>query len=151
MQPKNARYFRFYEGKRKIEPDSPDNLPLLCSFKRQVFRMFQNFVSQILCSNSMPHFSMYFLRYGILGDIKIIIHLKSQPERCRIVKIDGQTQCRIGRDASLAVNNLIYSARRYFKITSKLILAYIHWFEKLLIQNFPRMYCWYFFHFTPTI
>ena len=68
-------------------------------------------VSQPLCNSQRMHFFVNSARQGVLCDVEIIVHLESEPEGSRILKIGGQAQGCIRSDASLAVNNLVYPAR----------------------------------------
>jgi hypothetical protein len=107
-------------------------------------------VSQILCDSQLVYFFVNLWSDGVLGYIEVIIHLETEPERCRVPEIGGQTQGCICCDASFAVNDLVYPARRNFEITPEFVLANVHWLEEFLIKNFTWMYCRYLFHFVTS-
>ena len=76
---------------------------------------------------------MNFLREGILGNVEIIVHLQAKPE---------------GRGIA---NDLVDSARRDAKVSTKLILTDVHRFDEFLKQNLAWMYRWYFSRYITSI
>ena len=86
---------------------------------------------------------MDLFRQSVLCDIEIIVHLKFKPERCRITKISREAESCISGNASLPVNDLVYSAGGDPKAAPELVLTDIHWFEEFLKQYLSRMYYLY--------
>ena len=107
----------------------------------------EGFVSLPLCDSQLTHFFVNLSRQGVFCDVEIIIHLETKPERRRIPEIGGQSQGCVRGDASLAMNDFVYPARGNSEVPPDLVLTDVHRLEKLLIQDFSRMYCRYFFHF----
>jgi hypothetical protein len=94
------------------------------------------------------HFFVDLASEGILGNIEVIIHLESQPERSRVAEEGREAKSSICRYAALTVDYLVDSARGDTKLSSELVLADAHGLQEFLQQDFSRVYWWYLLHYS---
>ena len=94
---------------------------------------------------------MNFLRKRIRGNVEIIVHLQAKPEGRGIAEAGAQAKSCACRDASFSMNDLVDSAKRNAKVSTKLILTDVHRFEEFLKYNLAGMYRLYFSHYITSI
>ena len=118
-----------------------------CFFKILVHAI----VSHALRNGQLMDFFVDLSREGVLGDVEVIVHLESEPERCRIPEVRCKAECRVCSDASLPVDNLVNPARRDPEVSAELVLTDVHWLQEFLIQDFTGMYRWDLLHFFTSM
>jgi hypothetical protein len=84
------------------------------------------------------YFSIKPLCRSIFPDVKIGVHLQSQPELRRHVEVSRQAQRRISGYAALAQHNFINTPWRNPEVKSQPVLTDVHRFEKSFIARLPR-------------
>ena len=76
---------------------------------------------------------------GVLSYIKIVIHLQSQPELRRHLKISCQPQCSISGNRTFPVNDLIDTTWRNMDVLGQSVLADFFRLQKLFHEDFSRV------------
>ena len=76
---------------------------------------------------------------GVLSYIKIVIHLQSQPELRRHLKISCQPQCSISGNRTFPVNDLIDTTWRNMDVLGQSVLADFFRLQKLFHKDFSRV------------
>jgi hypothetical protein len=76
----------------------------------------------------------------VLGNVKIVVALKAQPELRRVAKVLGQTQRRVGCNGPLAKDDLVDSPGMDPYAESQAVLADAHGLEELLKENLTGVY-----------
>ena len=76
---------------------------------------------------------------GVLSYIKIVIHLQSQPELRRHLKIPCQSQCGISGNGTFSMDNLVDTTRRNMNIFGQPVLADFFGPQKLFHEDFSRV------------
>lgn len=107
--------------------------------------------NQSLSNGQMTDFLLNPWCKRIFGNIKIIIHLKTEPEGRRISEIGGKAESRVRRDAPPSMDDLINPARRDAEVSTELILTDAHGFEEFLKQNLAGMNWRYLLHVVTSM
>ena len=76
---------------------------------------------------------------GVLSYIKIVIHLQSQPELRRHLKIPCQSQCCVSGNGTFSMDNLVDTTRRNMNIFGQSVLADFFRLQKLFHEDFSRV------------
>ena len=76
---------------------------------------------------------------GVLSYIKIVIHLQSQPELWRHLKIPCQSQCCVSGNGTFSMDNLVDTTRRNMNIFGQSVLADFFRLQKLFHEDFSRV------------
>ena len=76
---------------------------------------------------------------GVLSYIKIVIHLQSQPELRRHLKIPCQSQCGISGNGTFSMDNLVDTTRRNMDVFGQSVLADFFRLQKLFHEDFSRV------------
>ena len=76
---------------------------------------------------------------GVLSYIKIVIHLQSQPELRRHLKIPCQSQCCVSGNGTFSMDNLVDTTRRNMDIFGQSVLADFFRLQKLFHEDFSRV------------
>ena len=76
---------------------------------------------------------------GVLSYIKIVIHLQSQPELRRHLKIPCQSQCCVSGNGTFSMDNLVDTTRRNMDIFGQPVLADFFRLQKLFHEDFSRV------------
>jgi hypothetical protein len=69
----------------------------------------------------------------------MVPRLEVHPALCLHPKEAAEAQRRIRRDPPLAMDNLIHATRRHSNRLSHMVLTELHWLQKILQENRPRM------------
>src|SRR5262249_51658121 len=76
---------------------------------------------------------------GLTRGFEIVPRLEVHPELRLHPKEAAQSQGGICRNSSLPMDNLVNATRRHHDGLGQIVLADLHWLQKILEQNLPRM------------
>jgi hypothetical protein len=93
----------------------------------------------VLLSHMDTDFLIQSVSEGLACGFEIVPRLEVHPELRLHPKEAAQAQGCICRDPSLPMDNLVNTTRRDPDRLGQIVLAELHWLQKILKQNLPRM------------
>jgi hypothetical protein len=93
----------------------------------------------VLLSHMDTDFLSQSVSEGLARGFEIVPRLEVHPELRLYPKEAAQAQGCICRDPSLPMDNLVNTTRRHPDRLGQMVLADLHWLQKILKQNLPRM------------
>src|SRR4030095_11784385 len=93
----------------------------------------------VLLSHMDTDFLIQSVSEGLTRGFEIVPRLEIHPEVRLHPKEAAQSQGCICRDSSLPMDNLVNATRRHPDRLGQMVLTDLHWLQKIIKQNLPRM------------
>src|SRR2546426_12321521 len=93
----------------------------------------------VLLSHMDTNFLIQSVSEGLACGFEIVSCLEVHPELRFHPKEAAQSQGCLCCDSSLPMDNLVNATRRHSDRLGQMVLADLHWLQKILKQNLPRM------------